>query len=57
MNFRYDHLWVVVIIQCIFGAIALSILGCIRFPRPDMVYGIDKSVYLGDFDENQILNP
>lgn len=54
---NYKNLWAVVILQVIYGGIIIIALTFIIFPRPDMVYGIDKSVYLGDFGENAILAP
>lgn len=54
---NYQHLWVIVLFQAVYGSIVILMLTCIIFPRPDMVYGIDKSVYLGDFDENIVLAP
>ena len=54
---NYSNLWVIVIIQCVYGGFTLVYMIGILFPRPDKVYGIDQSVYLGDFDENVILSP
>ena len=50
-------MWIVVIFQGIFGAIILTQMACTHFPRLDVVYETEKSVYLGDFEEKEYLNP
>jgi hypothetical protein len=32
-------------------------MACTHFPRLDVVYEAEKSVYLGDFEEKEYLNP
>lgn len=54
---NYSHLWAVIMIQACYGLIILVSLSLIIFPRPDMVYGVDKSVYLGEFGEKVPLAP
>ena len=45
------------IFQGVFGAAILTQMACTHFPRLDIVYETEKSVYLGDFEEKEYLNP
>jgi len=53
----YSHLWLVVIIQAVYGASVLLVLTTFNFPLPDKISGDDQSIFLGDFEENEVIAP